>query len=208
MARVSNTEARRAQIADAMVGVVAALGYERASVAEVAKAAGVAPGLLHYHFTTKREVFVAMIGRLAASHLARIDRWMARADDPATQVARFVDCHLARGAEEDPAALACWVAVTAEALRDEAVRGAYEEAARAFVARLEPAVREALRARRGDGEGARAAATAIFAAIQGYYALHGAAPGMIPRGSAAPAVHALAEALIHGGPESPNPRRR
>ncbi len=198
MGRPSNSAERRAQIVAAMVQVVAAMGYERATVQEVARVAGLAPGLLHYHFKSKREVFLAMAEHLVEAHAARVERWLARGADPAQRVARFIDCHLARGAEEDPAALACWIALTAEALRDEETRGVYERGVRTLVVRLEMEFREALRARRGDGTGARAAATAVFASIQGYYALHGAAPGMIPRGSAAPAVHALAEALLRG----------
>lgn len=198
MVRPSNTSERRAQVVAAMVQVVATVGYERATVQAVARAAGMAPALVHYHFESKRAVFHAMVEHLVDAHLARIDRWLARGADPTARVARFIDCHLARGAEEDPAALACWVAITAEALRDEETRALYERAVRAFVARLEGELREALRARHGEGTGARAGATAIFAAIQGYYALHGAAPGLIPRGSAAPAVHALAEALLRG----------
>jgi hypothetical protein len=64
-------------------------------------------------------------------------------------------------------------------------------------------VRAALAARGRDPKGARAAATAVFAAIQGYYALHGASPGLTPRGSAAPAVHLLADALL--GPPAAAP---
>lgn len=202
MGRRSNTEARRAQIAQAMVQVVAAVGYERATVHEVAGLAGLAPGLVHYHFKSKREVLLAMLEHLAAAHLERVERWLARGATATERVAYFIDCHLARGAEEDPAALACWIALTAEALRDPETREAYERASRAFAAKLEHEVREVLRGRRGDGVGARAAAIAIYAAIQGYYALYGAAPGMIPRGSAASAVHALADALLGSDPRA------
>lgn len=207
MGRRSNTEARRGQIAEAMVRVVAAEGYERSTVQEVARVAGLAPGLVHYHFKSKREVLLAMLEHLAALHLARIDRWLARGADATERVARYIDCHLARGAEEDPDALACWIALTAEALRDEETRAAYERAARAFASRLEHEVREVLRARRGEGAGAKAVTMAIFSAIQGYYALYGAAPGMIPRGSAAPAVHALAGALLGDAPAAQAPGR-
>jgi TetR/AcrR family transcriptional repressor of bet genes len=86
--RPSNSAERRAQIVAAMVQVVAAMGYERATVQEVARVAGLAPGLLHYHFKSKREVFLAMAEHLIASHAGRVERWLARGVDPAQRVAR------------------------------------------------------------------------------------------------------------------------
>lgn len=206
MSRAPNTDVRRAQIVEAMVRVVAREGYERATVQEVARAAGLAPGLVHYHFKRKLDVLLAMQEALVARHLERVARWMARADDAAGRVHAFVDCHLARGAEEDPDALACWIALTAEALREPEVRAGHDRAVRAMVGSLEGAARDALAAKGRDPGEARAVATAVFAAIQGYYALHGASPGLIPPGSAAPAVHQLAASLL--GEQSRDDARR
>lgn len=196
MTRSSNTEARRAQFAEAMVRVVARVGYERASVQEIAHEAGLAPGLFHYHFARKLDALLAMQTLVLARHAARVDRWLSRATTPRDRVRAFIDCHLARGAEEDPDALACWIALTAEALRESEVRDAWERAVRDVVGRLAGEI-DAL-----ERDGA-AVATALFAAIQGYYALHGAAPGLIPRGSAAPAVHRLADALLDAPSSAP-----
>jgi len=196
MSRTSNTEQRREQIVEGMIRVVAREGYERASVQEIARAAGLAPGLVHYHFRRKLDVLLAAQEVLVARHLARVARWMGARTDGPGRVRAFIDCHLARGAEEDPDALACWIALTAEALRDPEVRAGHDRAVRAMVSSLEEAARQTLTARGRDGAEALAVATAIFAAIQGYYALHGASPGLIPRGSAAPAVHQLAVALL------------
>jgi TetR/AcrR family transcriptional regulator, transcriptional repressor of bet genes len=209
MARVSNTDERRAQIAAAMVRVVAREGYERASVHEIAREAGLAQGLVHYHFRRKLDVLLAMQELVVARHLARIVRWTSRAETPLARVRAFIDCHLARGAEEDHEALACWIALSAEALRDAEVRAGHDRAVRTLVEHLEDAVRDELRARAHDTRRTRAIATAIFASIQGYYALHGASPGLIPRGSAAPAVHALADALLDGAqPANASTRKR
>lgn len=213
MGRPPNTDERRGQIADAMARVAARTGYERASVQEIAREAGLAPGLVHYHFRRKLDVLLAMQEGLAAAHRERVERWLSRADAPEGRVRAFVDCHLARGAEEDPAALACWIALTAEAMREPEVRAGYDRAARGLIERLLVEVRADLAARGGDPRRARGAATAVFAAIQGYYALHGASPGIIPRGSAAPAVHALAGALLGWADgaattEAARPRRR
>lgn len=207
MTRASNTDERRAQIAAAMVRVVAREGYERSSVHEIAREAGIAPGLVHYHFRRKLDVLLAMQERVVERHLARIARSMERGETPSAKVRAFIDCHLARGAEEDPEALACWIALSAEALRDTEVRAGFNHAVRTLVGALEDAVREDLRTRELDTRPARSVATAIFAAIQGYYTLHGASPGLIPRGSAAPSVHALAASLLDWTDGADAPRR-
>ncbi len=207
MARASNSDERRAQIASAMVRVVAREGYERASVHEIAREAGLAQGLVHYHFHRKLDVLLAMQELVVASHLARIDRWLSRVEGPRAKVRAFIDCHLARGAEEDHEALACWIALSAEALRDAEVRAGHDDAVKTLVGRLEDVARDDLKERELDTKRARSVATAIFAAIQGYYVLHGASPGLIPRGSAAPAVHALAASLLEWTPDAPAPSR-
>lgn len=53
--------AKREEILDAALGVVAANGYRKASVREIADAAGLSPaGLLHY-FGSKEELFLAIL---------------------------------------------------------------------------------------------------------------------------------------------------
>lgn len=46
-------DARRRQIVEATVAVVAALGYQRASLSAIAREAGLSKGLLSYHFDDK-----------------------------------------------------------------------------------------------------------------------------------------------------------
>jgi len=64
MARPSNTEARRSQIVDGLVMVLSERGYERSSVQAIASAAGLSPGLVHYHFKNKLEILVELVERL------------------------------------------------------------------------------------------------------------------------------------------------
>lgn len=53
--------AKRAEILEAALSVVAGLGYRKASVREIAEAAGLSPaGLLHY-FGSKEDMFVAIL---------------------------------------------------------------------------------------------------------------------------------------------------
>lgn len=197
MARPSNTAQRRDEIARAFTRVMAMKGYEDASLAEAAREAGLSPGLVHYHFHDKRDVLLAAVGLLSRDAEARLERALERApEEPEARIAAIVDAHLRLGEESDEAAVACWVAVAAEAVRDEAVRGAYQAAAALTLSRLEKLFGKALAARHGDARGAKAAAAAVYAAIQGYFVLATTVPDAIPRGSSAQAVRALALALV------------
>lgn len=57
-------EATRVQILDAAERVFHAQGVSRASLAEVAKAAGVSRGAIYWHFENKIDLFQAMLERL------------------------------------------------------------------------------------------------------------------------------------------------
>ena len=98
-------------------------GYERASVAEIARAAGLTTGLIHYHFASKQNVLLALVERLAAGFEARFNERLDRAgDDPIKRLHAFVDAHLALDTAADPQAVAAWVTIGAEAIRQPEVR--------------------------------------------------------------------------------------
>lgn len=197
MSRPKNTEARRAQIVDAFLTQMAERGYDGASIAAVAKAAGLTPGLVHYHFRDKEAVLLEALRALALAHETRLDAaYDAAGPDPLDRVAAFLDLHLGLGAHADPRALACWVAMGAEAIRRPAVRAAYAEALDALGARLVETLREARDAGLVAHEQPEAAAAALLALVQGYFELAAAAPGFVPRGSAAAAAHAMATGLL------------
>lgn len=53
--------ARRAQIIECAIDVIAELGYAKASLAEIAKRAGVSKGVISYHFAGKGELMQQVI---------------------------------------------------------------------------------------------------------------------------------------------------
>src|SRR5688572_12958697 len=118
VARPRSTEVRREQIVAAFRSVMAERTYDGATIAVVAEEAGLTPGLVHYHFESKLEILLALIDAQVAEHAARVDARVADAgDDPRARLDAYIDAHLATGRGADPDALACWVAITAEALR-------------------------------------------------------------------------------------------
>ncbi|MDH5493397.1 MAG: TetR/AcrR family transcriptional regulator [Myxococcales bacterium] len=146
MPRPPNTDERRAQITAALIEVMARRGYDGASIAQIASAAGLTPGLIHYHFRTKQEILLAALDALVARHEARLDEALASAPGSAkAAVSTFIDLHLGLGASADPAALACWILLSGEALRQPAVRVRYAAALDRLVERLRAILERGMR---------------------------------------------------------------
>jgi TetR/AcrR family fatty acid metabolism transcriptional regulator len=63
---------RRAQFVDCAIDAIVELGYQGASVAEVARRAGVSKGVVTYHFAAKDDLIMAVVSRVfdsVAEHL-------------------------------------------------------------------------------------------------------------------------------------------
>lgn len=199
MARPSNTAERRAQITGALVQVMARQGYDGASIADVAKAAKLTPGLVHYHFKNKREILLAALQDLSERHLARLDaRLTTHEGDPRAQLNALVDLHLGLGADADADALACWILLSGEALRDAKVRVRFEQALAAVAQRLEDVIRRGTTCAVFTCADPAAAASALLATIQGYFVLAATARSLIPKGSAAPTTKQMVRGLLGG----------
>lgn len=206
MARPSNTQERRKQIASALQRVMAREGYDGASIALIAREAGLAPGLVHYHFESKQHILLELLEGLVVDHAARVLARVEEAgDDPGARLDAFIDAHLATGRGADPDALACWVAITAEALRQDEVAARFEAGVQVLLDTLERLVAACAKARGLRAFDARAAAAGLFAAIQGYYVMAAVARPLIPRGTAAAVTRRLAAGLFE---KSPKKQRR
>jgi TetR/AcrR family transcriptional repressor of bet genes len=203
VARPSNTQQRRREIVEALLEVMARHGYEGASIQAIARQAGLAPGLLHYHFGTKQEILLEAIGQLTALVGRRFEALASRATTPAARLRAFVDARLARGAGASRAAVAGWVVVGAEAVRQPEVKAAYQEAMRAQRSHLEALLRD-------YAGGALTTLQVehlcglVLAAIEGAFQLSVSAEGVMPRGYAARTLMALVEGHVRGsGPRAP-----
>lgn len=198
MPRPSNREQRRAQIVDGLRVVMAEHGYDGASVASIARTAGLASGLVHYHFGSKEEILLALVEQLSVGLRERLELRLLSATTLWDRLDAWIDAHLALGADSDPSAVACWVAIGAEAVRRPDVRRVYEAAVASDLDRGERLIANILTDQRGpDSTGsARLLATGLLAAIEGSYRLAAGAPGAVPVGFAAPSVRAMARGLI------------
>jgi TetR/AcrR family transcriptional repressor of bet genes len=197
MARPTNSDARRAQISDALIRVMAKRGYDGASVADIAKMARLTPGLVHYHFQSKLEILLMALERLVSRHLAKLDaRLAAVAGDARAELHAFIDFHLGLGADQDPEALACWILLSGEALREPKVGAALEVALQALTDRLHTSIRRGAEQAELACDRPDAAASALVATIQGYFVLAATARSLIPKGSAAACTKQMADGLL------------
>src|SRR5262245_55941814 len=168
MGRPSNTDERRLQITGALVKVMSKRGYDGASVADIAKAAKLTPGLVHYHFDNKQEILLAALRDLVARHDTRLEARVGEAGgDAIAELNGFIDFHLGLGADADPEALACWILLSGEALREPKVRVELERALHGMVARLAQVIRGGVATRVFVCDRVDEAAAALMALIQG-----------------------------------------
>ncbi len=196
MVRASNSEQRRAQIAEGLLAVMAKRGYEGASVVAIAKQARLAPGLVHYHFGSKLEILLDAIRLLTERHLAALDGALASVDAPPAQVAAFIDVHLGLGAHADPAALACWVMIGGEALRDRRIQVEFERALAATSQRLVAIIERGVAAHSFARVDPAACAAGLLAVVQGYFVVAATARDVVPSGSAAACALRMAEGML------------
>lgn len=209
MARPPNTEHRRAQITAALVKVMAKRGYDGASIAEVAKVARLAPGLVHYHFKNKHEILLAVLHELSAQHRAGLEARLSESSgDAQAELAAFIDYHLGLGADADAERLACWILLSGEALRDAQVRSQLEKALDGIQSRLAAVLRAGVEQRVFACERVDVAASALLATIQGYFVLAATASKLIPKGSAALATRQMAMGLLQTAPRRAPQRGR
>lgn len=212
MARPSNQAQRRAQIVEGLRVVMAKEGYAKATVASLAQAAGLSPGLVHHHFASKGTVLLALVDRLAEEASSRQGRRLAALGptaSPEAKVDAAVEAFLALGPDAAPEAVGAWCMVGAEAQREAEVARVYG----ACLARWREGFQALILACPGVApEGASHAAAALLAFIEGAYRVATAAPGSVPSGFAAQAAKqawrawAWGESRLASGPGAERPQ--
>ncbi|MGM0558755.1 MAG: TetR/AcrR family transcriptional regulator [Myxococcota bacterium] len=186
MARLSSEE-RRAQISKAMLEVMAERGYAKASMPKIAEAADVTQGLIHYHFDSKQAILLQVLETIVDDQMGALEDVLGSGAEPAEALRAVIDLFLAAGESAQPAVVAAWVTISAEAIRQVEVREAFVEA----ITRLRDAMARAIRAGQEAGEfrlgeqSVDACTAAILATIQGYYTVAAIDRESVPAGTAA-----------------------
>jgi TetR/AcrR family transcriptional repressor of bet genes len=200
MPRPQNTEQRRGEIVRGLAAVMAEQGYAKATIRDIASAAGLTPGLVHYHFGSKQEILLALIERLAITFRSRLER---TAVGPVERIFAVVDALVGteRGIESD--AVACWVVVGAEAVRQPEVRQLYQSLMAEALHELTRVFAEAMQKSGRPAATAADAALAVVAAVEGFFRLAAGAPSCVPRGSAVRSVQAIARGYLQAAGVTP-----
>ena len=168
---------RRAQILSAFARVLADHGYAGATIAQVAAAADVSPGLLHHHFRDKEEMLSALLDELVRNFRTRV---------AGAGIDAYIDGALRLDAGSDLVAARCWVGIFSEAVRTPSLA--------ARVRRLLDTEIAAIQRRSGDALAAHDAA-AVLAFIVGALVMGAFAPRKTA-GFAAPGLRRLVGALL------------
>lgn len=187
MAEHQSSHERRAQIVTAAITAMAQHGYARATIARIAEAADLTPGLLHYHFKNKQEILLGVLDRLVEQQTQQVEEIVqTHREEPREALDAILVALLSPGDEARPAQVSAWVAVLAEAARQPVVADRLAESLLTFRGLIAAVIAEGIQ--RGDfdttGIAAEAVAAGLVALVQGYFAVGVTARKVIPPGSA------------------------
>lgn len=178
MGRRSNTDTRRQQIVAALAAEMAEGGYARASTRSIAERAGLAPGLVHYHFDSKEAILLALLEQLIASADARFEAAAEGAGHPPAILEAFVSARLGPGSEREAQQVGLWVNLIAEAMGMPEVRRRLSAWFAHDLRRLARLFRQC-----GASEPGAKAAT-LLSMLLGSFSLHAICVPGVPRGYA------------------------
>jgi len=89
--RSGDDAGRRGQIVSAAAAVLARQGYGGTSLKDVAREAGVAPGLLHYYFESKQELLLDVVVRMEREMISDWQEAVADIEDPIERIVAALD---------------------------------------------------------------------------------------------------------------------
>lgn len=194
MSDTDRGEARRQQVLDAAAECFHKNGFHGASMAQIAKTAGMSPGHIYNLFENKDDIIATIVERDQAERLAVVDA-MRREDDVVRAMIDQVECGVERQFNAPRAGLL--LEVLAEAGRNpklaEVVRRADAIARERLMDLLQTAL--AQRGRDCDPADVRARAEVMMALFEGLTVRGLRNPG-VAREAIAPIVSRLVEVLI------------
>lgn len=200
MANRPNTEERRAQIVNGLLLAIAEHGYAKATIQIIARKAGIAPGLVHYHFTAKAEILVELVKTLAEIFRARYTTLAASAVSPEDHLFAYVNARLAKGVGENPAVVGAWVMIGSEAVRMPEVRAIYQQAIGAELALLKELLAAYLTSIGKPLNSVDHLAASIISLMEGAFQIAVGAPDVMPTGYAATTTIQLIKRYVGAEP--------
>jgi betaine-aldehyde dehydrogenase len=162
-ARDELEDARRAQLIEVTIDSLAEVGYVGTTLAEIARRAGVSPGLVAHYFGDKDGLLEAAFRTLSRSLAARVRARLALAGNPRGRVQAVIDTNLAPE-EFDRRTGTSWVAFWGQVLHVEGLKRVQTAYQRRMLSNLRGDLRQMI-----PGEDARSLAAMIAAMIDGVW---------------------------------------
>lgn len=88
---IAKNQNNRAQIVAAAYRLLAEKGYDSATMKEIAGAAGVAPGLIHYYFASKDELLREVLMEAGERYVKTVEQWCAELTRAQLQEVTFTE---------------------------------------------------------------------------------------------------------------------
>lgn len=193
MPRPSNRKERRKQIVEAFRLALSELGYEKATNQAVASRAGLAPGLIHYHFKNKQEILLELVLSMRDAWEARYEALKKDSEGPFQHLSAVVQATLMGGQSAQPEMVAAWVAIGNEALRQKEVGDTY----RSLTGQIHGELVKHLSSLLDSPDQVNALAGMTLAAMEGVFQVSATNPALIPGESAAPTLLSLLQSALN-----------
>lgn len=92
--RTAKEEGRRAQIVAATILTTAELGYANASLAQIAKRAGISTGLILYHFADKEELMSEVVSNITGGWLLYVQSTVQKATTARQKLHSYIESNI------------------------------------------------------------------------------------------------------------------
>jgi len=199
LGRPSNREQRRLEIVHALLSVMAKHGYAAASITQIAKEAGLAPGLVHYHFKNKLEILTEAIQFLSANvkqNQAEQSKNKSTAED---RLHSFIDSLLALNEQSNAGFVSAWVNIGTESIYQKEVQTLYQSILSEQLDYLKTLISEYGLEKNLQLSEAKILnlASLSLAAIEGAFQLASSTKNLLPRGYAASTMKDMLFATLH-----------
>jgi len=191
MGRPQNTQQRKQEIVSALLRVMAEHGYEKASVQVIAKEAGLAPGLIHYHFKTKQDILLALVNWIASSATERFQKMESDINAPWDKLETFVKARLETGDTQMPEVVSAWVVIAGESLRQPEVKKIYQDLINHQLKMLEKMIADVWAGKSKEDKDVIHLSAIVMAAMEGAFQLSATASEVMPTNYASSSVLAL-----------------
>ncbi|MFC9254238.1 TetR/AcrR family transcriptional regulator [Amycolatopsis thailandensis] len=158
-------EARRGQIVSAAIETIAEIGYAKASFVQIARRAGISPGLITYHFAKREELMKQVMQTVHTSMDKALSARAEGAGSHAAAVRSLIEGFVFYSAERPKEIMA--IGQIASASRDaEAARSWFERQSAKTLAEMEDMFREGQRLGELREFSPRVMAVSIIAAME------------------------------------------